>query len=74
MATVRVIDLLREYTPGERGPIEDRKCIEGMIQNSNLIVTAWDSKVLIGVARSMTDFYYACYLSDFAVDKKYQKI
>ncbi len=44
-----------------------------MIKNSNLIVSAWDSDKLIGIARSMTDFHYACYLSDLAVDKKYQK-
>lgn len=68
----RFIDLLRESTLGERRPIEDRECIEGMVKNSNLIVTAWDSEKLVGVARSMTDFHYACYLSDLAVDKKYQ--
>ena len=27
---------------------------------------------MVGVARSMTDFHYACYLSDLAVDKDYQ--
>ncbi len=43
-----------------------------MIKNSNLIVSAWDSEKLIGIARSMTDFHYACYLSDLAVDKNYQ--
>jgi ribosomal protein S18 acetylase RimI-like enzyme len=46
--------------------------MEGMIKNSNLIITAWDSNKLIGIARSMTDFHYACYLSDLAVDKEYQ--
>lgn len=73
ITTDQFIDLLRESTLGERKPIEDRECMEGMIQNSNLIVTAWDSEALIGIARSMTDFHYACYLSDLAVDKAYQK-
>lgn len=67
------IDLLRASTLGERRPIDDYDCIDGMITNSNLVVTAWDSERLIGVARSMTDFHYACYLSDLAVDRKYQK-
>ncbi len=67
------IGLLRESTLGERRPIEDRECMEGMVNNSNLMVTAWDGEKLIGIARSMTDFHYACYLSDLAVDKKYQK-
>ena len=67
------IDLLKSSSLGERRPIDDRECIEGMIKNSNLTVTAWNKGKLIGVARSMTDFHYACYLSDLAVDKKYQK-
>jgi len=36
------------------------------------MVTAWDEQKLIGIARSMTDFNYACYLSDLAVDASYQ--
>ena len=67
------IDPLRESTLGERRPIEDRECMAGMLENSNLVVTAWDGGQLVGMARSMTDFHYACYLSDLAVDKKYQK-
>jgi predicted N-acetyltransferase YhbS len=47
--------------------------MEGMVKNSNLMVTAWDDGALVGIARSMTDFHYACYLSDLAVHKKYQK-
>ena len=67
------IGLLRESTLGERRPIDDRECMEGMVNNSNLMVTAWADGKLVGIARSMTDFHYACYLSDLAVDKKYQK-
>ena len=73
VSTDQFIGLLRESTLGERRPIEDRECMEGMVINSNLMVTAWDGEDLIGIARSMTDFHYACYLSDLAVDKKYQK-
>lgn len=72
VTTDQFIELLRKSTLGERRPIEDRECMEGMVTNSNLIITAWSSKRLIGIARSMTDFYYACYLSDLAVDKEYQ--
>ena len=67
------IDLLNSSSLGERRPLDDRECIEGMIKNSNLTVSAWDKGQLIGIARSMTDFHYACYLSDLAVDKKYQQ-
>jgi len=67
------VELLHQSTLGERRPIDDRECMEGMVKNSNLMITAWDGHKLIGIARSMTDFHYACYLSDLAVHKKYQK-
>lgn len=66
------IGVLRESTLGERRPIDDRHCIEGMLANSNLVVSAWHGDELIGIARSMTDFHYACYLSDLAVHERYQ--
>jgi len=70
--TEQFIDLLRESTLGERRPIDDLECMTGMLKNSNLVVTAWDGTKLVGISRSITDFHYACYLSDLAVDKKYQ--
>ena len=73
VSTDQFIELLRDSTLGERRPIGDRNCMEGMVKNSNLMVTAWDDGELVGIARSMTDFHYACYLSDLAVHKKYQK-
>ncbi|MEN8169920.1 MAG: GNAT family N-acetyltransferase [Pseudomonadota bacterium] len=66
------IELLRDSTLGERRPVEDYECMEGMVNNSNLIVSAWNGDKLIGIARSMTDFHYACYLSDLAIDKTHQ--
>ena len=68
------IDLLRRSTLDERRPIDDRECIEGMVNNSNLMISAWHKEKLIGISRSMTDFHYACYLSDLAVDEKYQRM
>jgi predicted N-acetyltransferase YhbS len=44
-----------------------------MLEYGNLIVTARENNVLIGVARSLTDFMYCTYLSDLAVDQSYQK-
>jgi len=44
-----------------------------MYANSNLIITAWLNIELIGISRSITDFCYACYLSDLAVKSEYQK-
>ena len=73
ITTDQFIELLVNSTLGERRPIDDRECMEGMIKNSNLIVTAWQSGKLVGIARSMTDFHFACYLSDLAVVKDLQK-
>ena len=67
------IDVLNRSTLGQRRPVDDRECMEGMVRNSNLCVTAWDGTKLVGIARSMTDFHYACYLSDLAVDTRYQR-
>jgi len=67
------IDILNRSTLSERRPVDDLKCIEGMLKNADLIVVATDNQKIIGVARSVTDFNYCCYLSDLAVDKKYQK-
>ena len=44
-----------------------------MLQHANLICSAWDGEKVVGVARSVTDFEYCCYLSDLAVDEQYQK-
>lgn len=74
LTTDDFIDLLKHSTLGERRPIEDRDCMEGMVANANLTVSAWDGARLVGVARSVTDFHYACYLSDLAVHKEYQKL
>ena len=63
------IALLRRCSLGARRPIEDHACIEGMLIHANLTVTAWDDDKLVGIARSVTDVHYACYLSDLAVDE-----
>ena len=44
-----------------------------MCKNANLIVTARRDGKLIGVGRSLTDFTYCTYLSDLAVDIKFQR-
>lgn len=72
ISTELFIELLEESTLGERRPTEDHACMSGMIKHSNLMITAWDGEKLIGIARSLTDFHYACYLSDLAVHKDYQ--
>jgi hypothetical protein len=73
ISTEQFITLLRSSTLDERRPVDDRACMEGMLANSNLTVSAWDGAELVGIARSVTDFSFACYLSDLAVSRNYQK-
>ena len=67
------IGLLNKTTLGARRPLEDEKRVAAMLHYANLLITAWDGEQLVGVARSVTDFAYCCYLSDLAVDEQYQK-
>gem|GEM_PF-57499 len=57
---------------GINRPTEDPARIEAMFQAADLIVSAWHGDQLVGIARSLTDFCYCCYLSDLAVRKEYQ--
>jgi ribosomal protein S18 acetylase RimI-like enzyme len=67
------IDLLKRSTLSQRRPVDDPKCIGAMLRHADLLCTAWDAEKLIGVARSVTDFEFCCYLSDLAVDTAYQR-
>lgn len=73
ITTDQFIGLLESSSLGDRRPIQDRECMEGVVSNSNLTVSAWHDDLLVGIARSVTDFHYACYLSDLAVHKSYQR-
>ncbi len=68
------VDVLRRSTLAERRPVDDAAVIRAMLEHANLLCTAWDGNLLVGVARSVTDFEYCCYLSDLAVDAQYQKM
>lgn len=70
-STSQVIEVFQ--TSGINRPINQPIRIEQMIKNANLIVTAWEGDTLVGIARSLTDFCYACYLSDLAVRREYQR-
>lgn len=73
ITATQYIALLTQTTLGDRRPINDIDCINAMLTHSNLLISAWDNNELIGVARSLTDLKYCCYLSDLAVRKDYQQ-
>ena len=66
------ISVLERSTLAERRPVEDKACMQGMLEHANLIVQARVDSRLVGISRSVTDFNYCCYLSDIAVDEEFQ--
>ena len=69
----QAIALYRHCSLGERRPITDSTRFKAMLDNANLVITAWYDDQLIGIARCLTDFVYITYLADLAVDEDYQK-
>jgi len=67
------IDVLVRSTLAERRPVRDLDTIGTMLKNADVIVTARHDGLLVGVSRAITDFAFCTYLSDLAVDEKYQR-
>jgi predicted N-acetyltransferase YhbS len=68
------LGVLNRSTLAERRPVNDRKQIESMLSNADVIVTARSGPLLVGVGRAITDFSFCTFLSDLAVDVKFQKL
>lgn len=74
LTSAEFIDVLTRSTLSERRPVDRPDLIERMLANANVIVTARNQEgLLVGVSRAMTDFGYATYLSDLAVDEAFQR-
>lgn len=68
------VDVLRRSTLADRRPVDCPETIAGMLQQADVLVTARTAAgLLVGVARSITDFHYCTYLSDLAVDQAFQR-
>ena len=69
--TQQIIDLYEKA--GLPRPTTNPERIAKMYSNASLIISAWQGEELVGIARSLTDFCWCCYLADLAVDPGYQK-
>ena len=69
----QVTELYRASTLGERRPIDDPEIVHRMVEHANLVVTAWDGNLLVGISRTLTDFAYVGYLADLAVRESHQR-
>lgn len=74
LSTEEFLEILVKSTLGERRPIHELDTIKGMLQNANMIITARRDGLLVGVARSISDYVYCTYLSDLAVHQDFQKM
>lgn len=68
-----VLGVYRDSGLGERRPIADRERFGEMLRNANLVVVCRIEGRLVGIARSVSDFSYATYLSDIAVSRDHQR-
>jgi len=68
------IEILTNSTLRQRRPIDDLETIKSMIENADIMITASIDNKIVAMARAVTDFSYCCYLSDLAVDTKYQNM
>ncbi|HEX3746708.1 MAG TPA: GNAT family N-acetyltransferase [Bryobacteraceae bacterium] len=68
-----VIELYKSCSLGARRPSDNRQRMAAMLANANLVISAWDGELMVGISRSLSDFAYATYLSDLAVRDSYQK-
>lgn len=69
-----MIELYQATTLGQRRPVDDRARMGAMLRNANLVITAWDDGLLVGISRSISDFSYITYLSDLAVRESHQRM
>jgi acetyltransferase, GNAT family len=59
------------HRPPPHPPAPPRR--QPMLDEADILWTAGDGERLVGVARALTDYAYACYLSDLAVDASHQR-
>jgi ribosomal protein S18 acetylase RimI-like enzyme len=58
---------------GLKRPVDDGRRLGRMARGADLTVTAWDGKLLVGIARVITDFAFCAYVSDLGVRREYQR-
>ncbi len=69
-----VMDVYRACSLGPRRPLDDRERMREMLANADITITAWDGGLMVGIARSVSDFSFATYLSDLAVRESHQRL
>jgi GNAT superfamily N-acetyltransferase len=69
----QAIELYVASTLGERRPVDDRERMATMFRHADIVITAWDGDLLVGISRSITDWVWTTYLADLAVRVSHQR-
>ncbi|TZF98711.1 GNAT family N-acetyltransferase (plasmid) [Chryseobacterium panacisoli] len=70
--TIKDLFFMSNYLPISN--MNDDFRLQKMFDNANLVVSAWSEDKLVGIARSLCDFSYCCYLSDICVNKEFRHL
>jgi predicted N-acetyltransferase YhbS len=68
------VELYHASTLAARRPVDDPSRMRDMLRHANLVITAWDDEMLVGISRALTDFGFVIYLSDLAVRVSHQRM
>jgi ribosomal protein S18 acetylase RimI-like enzyme len=52
---------------------DDINRLKTMVENSQIVVTAWDEDTMVGFARCTTDYVFNGQINNVVVDSKYRK-
>ncbi|WML34443.1 GNAT family N-acetyltransferase [Clostridium sp. OS1-26] len=52
---------------------DDINRLKTMVENSQIVVTAWDEETMIGFARCTTDYVFNGQINNVVVDSKYRR-
>ncbi len=67
----RIIDLFNQV--GWNDKTEDINRLKAMVQNSQIVVTAWDRERMVGFARCTTDYVFNGQINNVVVDLEYRR-
>ncbi|AOT71327.1 GNAT family N-acetyltransferase [Geosporobacter ferrireducens] len=67
----RLITLFNQA--GWNDKTNDMNRLKTMVENSQIIVTAWDEEVMVGFARCTTDYVFNGQINNVVVDTQYRR-
>lgn len=67
----RLITLFNQVGWNDKTKDIDR--LKAMVENSQIVITAWDEEIMIGFARCTTDYVFNGQINNVVVDLKYRR-